>query len=370
MNKLFESLTLNNGETLPNRIVMSPMTTWASNDDYTVSEAELKYYAARVKGMGMVITGCVNISENGIGFTHQFASYDDKFLPGLTKLASTIKQNGAKAVLQINHAGNKTLAEIVGKENVVAPSAVPTEATMFVDSFTPRALTETEIEQIIREFSETTKRAIEAGFDGIEIHGAHSFLIQNFLSPHFNRRTDKWGGSLENRMRFALEVYREIKRVADKYADDDFIIGWRFSPEEHYEDGLRFKDVKVLIDKLAEKGITYIHASLPNALKPFTHDNHENIITETAKVIDKRAAFLVAGQIDTGKKAEEVLDNGADLVAIAHGLITDLDWIEKVRAGKDDEIIHSISEDRLKELAIPDKLWGTIKNSGDWFEIK
>lgn len=371
MTNLFEAYTFPNGVTLPNRIVMSPMTTWASNDDYTVSDAEIDYYRARIHGMSMVITGCVNIDPHGIGFTNQFASYDDKFLPGLTKLATTIKQDGAKAVLQINHAGNKTLPELVGgMKNVVSASAVATDQSTFADKVTPRALTEKEIQTIIHEFGETTKRAIQAGFDGVEIHGAHSFLIQNFLSPHFNQRNDQWGRSLENRMRFGLEVYREIKQVAQKYANDKFIIGWRFSPEEHYDDGLKLDDVKALIDQLVKEDVTYIHASLPNAFKPYTHQKHENIIEEVAKIINHRAGFIVAGQIDTGKKAEKVLNWGADLVAIAHGLITDLDWIEKVRNQQDDLINHVVDPDKLAQMHIPPLLWETIKNSGDWFQIK
>lgn len=111
MTDLAEKITLGNQLTLPNRIVMAPMTTWSSNNDYTISEQELRYYEKRNHDAGLIITGCTHVSPNGIGFTHEFGDYDDRFLPNLTKLASTIKQRGAKAILQVNHAGKRTCSQ-------------------------------------------------------------------------------------------------------------------------------------------------------------------------------------------------------------------------------------------------------------------
>jgi 2,4-dienoyl-CoA reductase-like NADH-dependent reductase (Old Yellow Enzyme family) len=133
-----------------------------------------------------VITGCTHVLPNGIGFTDEFASYDDGFVPSLRRLAAAAKSGGAPAVLQIFHAGNKAVPELVPGGEVVSASAVTTEAGPFSPPVTPRALTHDEILDAVRAFGETTRRAIEAGFDGIELHGAHGFLIQNFLSPRFN----------------------------------------------------------------------------------------------------------------------------------------------------------------------------------------
>lgn len=374
MKKIFEQVNLNNGcTTLKNRIVMSPMTTWASNDDYTVSEQELAYYAARNKDVGMVITGSANIDgKTGIGFTNQFGVYNDKFLPGLKKLAAIIKANGAKAVVQLNHAGSKALPQIIGEENEISASAVTTSKTMFVDSVTPREMTEEEIETVIKEFGTATKRVIEAGFDGVEIHGAHGFIIEQFLSPFFNRRTDKWGGSLKNRMRFAIEVFKEVQQVVSKYADDKFIIGWRTSPDEfNLEGGLRIADTDVLVNRLVEMGVSYIHASLPFAetAKP-NGLPYETYVEHLSNLINGRTAFMAAGMIKDGNVAQNVLNDGADLVAVGQALVTDPDFVEKVKNGNDNKIEHALLKDNLKEISIPDGMWEFIKNANGWFDIK
>lgn len=370
MKNLFEKVALNDKVTLPNRIVMAPTTTWSSNSDLTVSNQELAYYQARAHDISMLITACAHVSANGIGFTDEIGVYDDRFIPGLTKLAKTIKHNGVKAVLQINHAGNKALPELIGADNVVSVSSIKTD--MIPNPAVPRELTDEEIQQIIRDFGEATRRAIQAGFDGIELHGAHGFLIQNFLSPHFNQRNDKWGGSLTKRMRFGLAVFDEVKRVANKYADGSFIIGWRLSPDEHYADGLRINDTKVMVDELIKRGVTYVHASLINAVTavPRDTDGKQTYVESLAAEINGRVPLMAAGMLQTGIDAQKALDCGADLVAIAHGLVTDLDWVKKVRSGKNDQLHLSISQDELRQLYIPDGLWTTIQNSGSWFEIK
>lgn len=370
MKKLFETINLGNNLTLPNRLVMAPTTTWSSNEDLTVSEQELAYYQARAHDISMLITGCAHVSENGVGFTNEIGIYDDRFIPGLTKEATVIKQKGVKAIMQLNHAGNKALPELIGAENVVSASPIVTD--MIPNAAVPHELTEDQIQEIIRDFGEATRRAIQAGFDGVEIHGAHGFLIQNFLSPHFNHRTDKWGGSVENRLRFGIEVFKEIQRVAKKYADDSFIIGWRLSPDEHYADGLRIDEIEALVDRLIDLGVTYVHASLTKATEvtPRGTDGSKTTVETLAESINKRVPLMVAGTIQDGNDAQKVLDLGADLVAVAHGLVTDLDWAKKVKAGDNDQLHLSISQDDIKDLKIPDGLWETIQNSGNWFSIE
>lgn len=369
MKKLFETINLNNNLTLPNRLIMAPTTTWSSNEDQTVADQELAYYQARAHDISMLITGCAHVSENGVGFTNEIGIYDDRFISGLTKEATVIKQNGVKAIMQLNHAGNKALPELIGAENVVGPSPIVTD--MIPNAVTPHELTEDEIQEIIHDFGEATRRAIQAGFNGVEIHGAHGFLIQNFLSPHFNHRMDKWGGSVENRLRFGIEVFKEVQRIAKKYANDSFIIGWRLSPDEHYKDGLRIDEIKLLLNKLIDLGVTYIHASLTKATEvtPRGTDRSKTTVETLAKAIDHRVPLIVAGTIQDGNDAQKVLDLGADLVAVAHGLVTDLDWAKKVKTGNNDQLHLSISPDDIKELKIPDGLWETIQNSGNWFNI-
>lgn len=371
-NKLMESLTLNNGITLRNRVVMSPMTTWASNDDYTISDEEVKYYEKRVNGVGLVITGCTHVQPNGIGFTHEFAAYDDSFIPSLRKLADAAKSGGAPAVLQIFHAGNKALPALTPNGDVVSSSAVETEATVFAPSVTPRALSHDEILEMIHAFGETTRRAIEAGFDGVEIHGAHGFLLQNFYSPFFNRREDQWGGSLENRLRFPLAVIQEMKTVIEKHATKPFILGYRFSPDEPMKGGLRMKDTYTLIDRLIAEGLDYVHASLADALtsKPVDSQDEKTYLELIAEHVDGRLPLLAAGSMVTPDDVAAALDKGLSLAAVGHALIMNPDWIEKVQNGNEAELETAIKTSKISELELPGNLWNAIQASGPWFKIE
>ena len=273
--KLLSPVALTDTITLRNRVMMAPMTTWAANEDLTISDAEVAYYRARVQGVGMVLTGCTHVMANGIGFTHEFAAVDDRYTASLKKLAQAAKSGGAPAILQIFHAGNKALPELTPDGDVVAPSAVPVAASGFAPAQTPRALTEPEILEIIAAFGATTRRAIEAGFDGVELHGAHGFLIQNFLSPATNQRDDQWGGSPENRRHLALAVVAEVKRVAAEHAGGDFVLGMRLSPEE--AGGYGLGDTFATIEALIDAGVDYIHASLGDSVNQRPHDDPEGV---------------------------------------------------------------------------------------------
>ncbi|WP_141501616.1 NADH-dependent flavin oxidoreductase [Paenibacillus luteus] len=369
---MFESFTFKSGMTLRNRVVMSPMTTWASNDDYTISDAEVEYYTRRVKGVGLVITGCTHVQPNGIGFTNEFAAYDDKFTPSLRKLADAAKSGGAPVVLQIFHAGNKALPHLTPNGDVVSSSAVETEATGFAPSVLPRELSHDEILEVIHAFGETTRRAIEAGFDGVEIHGAHGFLLQNFFSPFFNRREDQWGGSLENRLRFPMEVIKEMKTIIKKHTTKPFIFGYRFSPDEHQEGGLRMKDTYVLIDRLIEAGVDYVHASLTDALssKPVDSQDEKTYLELIVEQVNSRVPVMAAGSMVTPDDVAKALDKNLNLAVIGHSLITDPDWVEKVQNGQESEIQTVIKASKVNELEIPEKLWSIIQASGPWFKIE
>ncbi|MGG0788645.1 NADH-dependent flavin oxidoreductase [Peribacillus simplex] len=369
---LFKSFTFKNGITLNNRVVMAPMTTWSSNDDYTVSNEELTYYKKRVNGVGLVITGCTHVTPNGIGFTNEFAAYDDKFMPGLRKLAEAAKSGGAPAVLQIFHAGNKALPDLVPNGEVVSSSALETEATGFAPSVLPRELSHEEILDLIHAFGETTRRAIEAGFDGVELHGAHGFLMQNFFSPYFNRREDQWGGSLENRMRFPLAIVQEVKKVIEKRATKPFILGYRISPDEHQEGGLKMKDTYELINRLIEADVDYVHASLANALssKPVNSKDEKTYLELIVEHVNGRVPVMAAGSMVTPDDVSTALDKGLSLAAIGHTLIMNPDWVEKVQTGKVAEIETAIKTSKVSELELPEKLWNIIQASGPWFKIE
>ncbi|HGH7180295.1 TPA: NADH-dependent flavin oxidoreductase [Bacillus luti] len=371
-NNLFEAFTFKSGVTLKNKVVMAPMTTWAGNDDYTISDEEVSYYKKRVNGVGLVITGCTHVQANGIGFTNEFAAYDDTFTPSLRKLADAAKSGGAPAILQIFHAGNKALPDFTPDGDVVSASALETEASPFAPSVLPRELSHNEILEVIRDFGETTRRAIEAGFDGVEIHGAHGFLLQNFVSPFFNRREDEWGGSLENRLRFPLAVVREIQSVIKKYATKPFALGYRFSPDEPQEGALRMKDTYELMNRLIELDVDYVHASLASALtsKPVDSEGEKTYMELIVEHVNGRVSVMVAGSIVTPADAALALEEGVSLAAIGHALIMNPDWIEKVKNGKEEELKTAIQKSTVSELELPEKLWHVIEASGPWFTIE
>ena len=199
--KLLNPRTLNSTINIKNPIVMAPMTTFSGNPDGTVSEAELIYYKTRSRDVGIVITAATYVRPSGKGFSGQFAAYNDSFLPGLKKLSQTIKGEGALAILQIFHGGRMAIPAEIPDGQTISASAIAPERK---GSMTPKEMTEIEIQDIINAFGETTSLAIDAGFDGVEIHGANTYLLQQFFSPHSNRREDSWGGSLEKRMKFPL----------------------------------------------------------------------------------------------------------------------------------------------------------------------
>lgn len=367
---LFDPIALGRGVELRNRIVMAPMTTWAAHDDGTVSDEELAYYRLRVKDVGMVITGCTHVQANGIGFTGEFAADEDRFIPSLARLAQAAKSGGAPAILQIFHAGVKAHPDLV--QDIVAASAVAGDAGPFVPAVMPRALREDEIVDIVRAFGAATRRAIEAGFDGVELHGAHRFLLQNFVSPHSNRRTDQWGGLLGNRLRFPLAVMDEVRRVITAHAERPFLLGYRISPDEGHADGLRIAETQILIERLIEAGVDYIHASLGNALadRPVDSTDGPTTVEMSRTHIGGRVPLIAAGQFRTPDQAQHAIAAGLPLVAIGQGLVMNPDWVAHARDRKGAEIALDIAAPDASRLGVPPKLWTVIDATPGWFTIR
>ena len=365
---LFTSYKLPNGVELKNRIVMAPMTHWSSNVDGTVTDAEIDYYARRSKGVSVVITACTHVTENGQGFHGQFASYSDEFIPGLKRVATAIKDQGAKAVLQIYHGGKMSPPELVPNGEIVSASDIP--ANIFGETGkTPRPLTESEAEEIIEAYGEATRRAIEAGYDGVEIHGANGYLIQQFFSPHSNRRNDRFGGSLEKRMAFPLAVVDKVKSVVEKYGDSSFIVGHRFSPEEPEEKGITMADTLALVDALADKGLAYLHVSLGEFFST-PHRGVEDLsktrIDYLLEKINGRVPLIGVGSIYSAEDARKAFETGVPLIALGRELLIDPDWVQKVEQGKEDEIITLLDKDKQEELVLPAQLWKMITNRPGW----
>lgn len=370
---LFERFSFGNGVTLRNRAVMTPMTTWSANPDGTVSDQELAYVQARAKDVGMVITGCTHVSPEGIGFTDEFAAYDDRFIPSLRSLAQAAKSGGAPAILQIFHAGTKAVPEFVPNGRVVGPSAIEIPAGLFnVGGNISSELTHDEIEVIISAFADATRRAIEAGFDGVEIHGAHGFLLQDFFSPLANRRDDQWGGSVESRLRFPLSVVDAVLQVVREHAGRPFLLGYRVSPEERPEGGLHIADTNLLIDRLIDAGVDYIHASLHDVLGGMPL--HGGAGKTTAQLLIEHVAgrvpLIAAGGMKTPAQAETALNSGLSLAAIGQALIMNPNWVALTKSDRADEIATVLDPASVPNLTIPDKLWSAIQAAPGWFQIR
>ncbi|END7619521.1 NADH-dependent flavin oxidoreductase [Escherichia coli] len=371
---LFSPFMLTEKIKLRNRIVMAPMTTWSANPDGTISEQELEFYKRRSQNVGLVITGCTYVTPSGIGFTHEFAAYDDRFINSLEKLAAAAKSGGAPAILQVFHAGNKAIPELVPNNDVISASASSVKSGDFMKRVVQsREMTENEIQETIRAFGDVTKRAIKAGFDGIELHGAHGFLLQNFFSPLFNQRNDRWGGDLEGRMRFPLAVLQEVKNVVYEYATKPFAIGYRISPEESATGGLRIEDTYKLLDRLISSGISYIHTSLVsiNDSYPVESPNGPRTIELILNHIAGRVPVIAAGKIRTPSQAQEAISTGLPLVAIGKGLVINPEWVTLAESGRGHEIQTPLNPQLVPELTIPDKLWDQIQASKGtgWFPL-
>ncbi|WP_080837978.1 NADH-dependent flavin oxidoreductase [Cohnella massiliensis] len=370
MNAKFSSLmspiTLRSGIAVQNRIVMAPMTNFSSNEDGTVTDAEIAYYARRSKGVGMVVTACAYVTPNGKGFPGEFAADRDDMIPSLRRLASAIREQGAKAVLQIFHGGRACPPNLVPNGDVVSAGTVPAE-----NGAVPRELTEDEAEAIVRDFGAAARRAIEAGFDGVEIHGANGYLIQQFYSPHTNRRNDRWGGDAEKRLAFPLAVVDAVKAAVREHAKRPFAVGYRFSPEEPEEPGLTMAETFRLIDALAEQSLDYLHVSLqefwsaPRRGADASKPRIEWIVERAAG----RVPVIGVGSIRTPDEAAKALRSGVEFVALGRELIVEPDWVAKVEEGREDDIRTTLTKDDQAELVVPDPLWQAIVNSPGWFPV-
>src|SRR5699024_1744178 len=225
----------------------------SSHDDGTISDVELEYIEKRSKDVGLSISAASHVTPIGQAFTGQPSVAFDSDIDGLKKLAQSMKKNGAQALVQIHHGGAKSLPSLTPNADVVAPSEIqmqaqpPHKPSKEDEDYHVREITVNEINETIKAFGEATRRVIEAGSDGIEIHGANHYLIHQFVSPYYNRRNDEWG---QDRYKFATSVVDEVTNTVKQYGSKDFIVGYRFSPEEAESPGISMEITKELIELL------------------------------------------------------------------------------------------------------------------------
>lgn len=315
---------------LASRIVMLPLfTAYGSTRGY-VTRAVIRHYSEIASGgAAMVVTENVVINGNQSHFGFLLRGDDDIYLPGLAGLAGAIKEKGAVACCQINHAGR--FAQV---HRPVSASNIPA-----FDGPDPHPLTPEEIKGVIGDYASAARRVKEAGFDMVELHGATGYLPVQFLSPRTNRRSDRYGGSLENRMRFFLELLDGVREAVGS----DFPVGCRFLADEWLSDGFVLGEARVLARSLEEKGAAYLSVTAGTYESMFRKDKLElswkdGYMADLAGEIKKEVTIpvIASGRIATPELAESIIERGqADLVGLGRVLMVDHLWPQKARQGEE-----------------------------------
>ncbi|MFS0862603.1 FAD-dependent oxidoreductase [Fredinandcohnia sp. 179-A 10B2 NHS] len=329
---------------LKNRIVMPAMGTRLAGPNGEVNDHLIAYYEERAKGgTGLIITEytCIDY-EYGRGAINQLRIDDDSLINGFHRLAKAIQKYGAKIFVQLHHAGRESTSTLLGGKQIVAPSPVMCEAI----GEQPRELTTLEVKETIQKFIAAAVRCKHAGIDGVELHGAHGYLINQFLSPNTNLRTDEYGGSFENRMRFLEEIVLGIKNQCGK----DYPVTVRLSVDEFDEEGIDVRLSKKISRYLENIGVDGLHASAGNYNSmdkiidtPLYEQGWKVYLAEEIKK-EVNIPVITVGSIREPNYVESILaDEKADFVAIGRGLIAEPDWVRKVSERRESEIRMCIS---------------------------
>ncbi|WP_373483204.1 FAD-dependent oxidoreductase [Acetobacterium sp.] len=335
--KLFKPIQIGTLQ-LKNRGVMPSMVTNFCNPDGSVSDRFIAYHAARAKGgVGLIIVEAVYVNPCGKGFNNQIGIDYDGLIPGLKKLTDRIHGLGGKIAIQLYHGGRQANTMVTGKE-LVAPSPIACPVMQAM----PHELSEAEIKAVIKDFADAAERAKIAGFDAVELHGAHGYLLNQFLSPDTNHRSDIYGGSVESRRRFPLEVVDAVMSRIGK----DFPMIYRITADEFSPTGLSIEDTADFCKDLVKHGIAAINVSGGTYVSGRIASGAEDILgvyVENARIIkesiNSEVPVIVANRIKTPLFADEVIGNKkADMVATGRTLICDPEFYNKAQQGHADEI--------------------------------
>lgn len=309
MDPLFRSLEFRCGAVMKNRFMLAPLTNTQSHQDGCLADEEYRWLTMRARGgFGLTMTCASHVQPNGKGFPGQLACYSDHHLAGLTRLATGIKAEDSLAVVQLHHAGMRSPPAEIGAQPVCPSDDAETGA---------RALKPTEVEQLVEDFVSAAARVEKAGFDGVEIHAAHGYIICQFLSPGINRRTDRYGGSLENRSRVLFEIIEGIRRRCGP----GFMLGVRLSPERF---GLRLGEMLETAQRLlADAQIDFLDMSLWDSFKePEDEAFRSRPLLDWFTALERGDTRLgSAGMIRTPNDAARCLDAGLDFVLLGRAAI-------------------------------------------------
>jgi 2,4-dienoyl-CoA reductase-like NADH-dependent reductase (Old Yellow Enzyme family) len=334
---LFEPLTFRRGRPMKNRFAVAPLTNLQSPDKGLLSEDEFNWLVMRAKGgFGLTMTCAAHVQAQGQGFPGQLGVFSDDHLPGLTRLAAAIKAEGSLAFTQLHHAGIRSFKEMVGQP--LGPSDDAETSA--------RAMTGAEVEESIEAYIAAAVRSQKAGFDGVELHGAHGYLIAQFFSPTINQRTDRYGGSLENRARFLMEIIDGVRARCG----EDFQLGVRISPERF---GLRLAEMRDLAAELLAGGkLEFLDLSLWNVFKePEEEEFKGRTLASFFTDLPRGGTRLgAAGKIMTPGDATRTMDAGMDFVFLGRAAILHHDYPRRVKAdGGFEPIGLPVTKDYLRQ---------------------
>jgi 2,4-dienoyl-CoA reductase-like NADH-dependent reductase (Old Yellow Enzyme family) len=320
---LFAPLTFKRGPAMKNRFMLAPLTNQQSHVDGRLSDEEFHWLTLRAKGgFGLTMTCAAHVQAIGQGFAGQLGIFSDSHLEGLTRLASAIKAEDSLAVVQLHHAGMRSPQDLIG-EAPVCPSDNA--------EFSARALSTAEVEQLIEDFIAGAERAQKAGFDGVELHGAHGYILCQFLSSEINQRNDRFGGSLQNRASVILEIIAGIRARCRA----DFNLGLRLSPERF---GLQLAEILELTQTLMTAGdLDYIDLSLwdVNKLPEEEAFKSRSLLAWFMDLDRGHVRVGVAGKVLSAQSARDCLEQGADFVLIGRGAILHHDYPLQIQTNPD-----------------------------------
>ncbi len=335
---------------LKNRVVMPPMGTALGNPDGTVSDANVAYIKRRAQGgAGFIITEITAVHPVGQIGPGELGVWGDEFIPGLNRLARAVHDEGGKIAMQLHHCGRESYTKLK-KQQAIGPSAIPSYIYGFLGA--PREMTLAEIEETIDAFGKAALRAKKAGFDAVELHGAHGYLLMQFLSAHSNQRTDKYGGDFRGRANFMLECIKSAR----KNVGNDFPVAIRISGEECIKDGYTIADIQTIVPDLISAGADIIHVSFsthgspevnidtPNASAPVEYaPGFKSDLAKKVKEVSTVPVISVGRYVDPFLMDKVISRGDADLIAVGRQHLADPDFLKNALAGNPEKTFECLA---------------------------
>ncbi len=317
--KLTREIDFGRGLVAKNRTLLAAMTNKQSNEDGTLSDEEINWLVRRAKGdFGITTTAAANVTETGRGWEGEMGVWGDHQLPGLTNMANQLRETGTISLVQLFHGGMRAPISI----NEVQPISASKNTEPGMDGLYTREMSEQEINSMIESFTEAAIRCQKAGFDGVELHGAHSYLICQFLGSITNRREDDWGGDIQSRSKFLREIIQSVRKATGP----NFLIAVRISPIIE-KAGVYLEESLELAKIICDMEINMLHISCWDVFQPVEGDESGPSLTKRFReIVPQNVPLISTGAVWTSKDAKWLMDEGADIVGVARVGIAHPDW--------------------------------------------